>query len=109
MAKFPEHFLFGAATAAYQIEGAVREDGRGPSIWDVFSHTPGKVVNGETGDVACDHYHRYREDVALMKELGIHSYRFSIAWPRLFPQGTGALNEKGLDFYQRLVEELLRA
>ncbi|CAM3924808.1 GH1 family beta-glucosidase [Alicyclobacillus pomorum] len=108
MAKFPEHFLFGAATAAYQVEGAAGEDGRGPSIWDVFSHTPGKVVNGETGDVACDHYHRHREDVALMKELGIHSYRFSIAWPRLFPHGTGALNEKGLDFYQRLVEELLK-
>jgi beta-glucosidase len=108
MAQFPKDFLFGAATSAYQIEGAVQEDGRGPSIWDVFSHTPGKVAAGDTGDVACDHYHRYREDIALMREMGLDSYRFSISWPRLFPNGGGKLNQPGLDFYQRLVEELLR-
>lgn len=105
--KFPQGFKWGVATASYQIEGAVGEDGRGESIWDRFSRTPGKVLNGHTGDVACDHYHRYREDVALMKELGVDSYRFSIAWPRIFPQGKGTLNVRGLDFYKRLVEELL--
>ena len=106
--KFPDNFVWGVATASYQIEGAVNEDGRGESIWDRFSHTPGKVLNGDTGDVACDHYHRYKEDVALIKELGVDSYRFSLAWPRIFPQGTGEYNPKGMDFYKRLVDELLK-
>ncbi|MCL6626342.1 MAG: family 1 glycosylhydrolase, partial [Alicyclobacillus shizuokensis] len=105
---FPPGFLFGTATASYQIEGAVHEDGRGESIWDRFSHTPGKVYQGHTGDVACDHYHRYQEDVALMKELGIPAYRFSIAWPRISPE-QGVKNESGLDFYRRLVEALQAA
>ena len=109
MARFPDNFLWGAATAAYQIEGAVHEDGRGPSIWDTFSHTPGKVHNGDTGDVACDHYHRWQEDVALMKRLGLQAYRFSIAWPRILPEGTGAINPRGLDFYDKLVDALLAA
>lgn len=104
---FPADFLWGTATASYQVEGAVAEDGRGPSVWDTFSHTPGKVVNNATGDVADDHYHRYKEDVQLMKALGVKSYRFSIAWPRVFPQGSGSPNPKGLDFYSRLVDELL--
>lgn len=104
---FPLDFAWGAATAAYQIEGAANEDGRGPSIWDTFSHTPGLTANGDTGDVACDHYHRYKEDVALMKSLGFNSYRFSISWPRILPEGTGKVNEAGLDFYSRLVDELL--
>ncbi|MBX6353741.1 MAG: beta-glucosidase [Thermoflavifilum sp.] len=107
--RIPEDFVLGAATAAYQIEGAVAEDGRGESIWDRFSHTPGKTVRGETGDIACDHYHRWQEDVRLMRELGIQSYRFSIAWPRVLPNGHGTVNEKGLDFYRRLVEALLAA
>src|SRR5262245_23817130 len=107
VAPFPKGFLWGVATASYQVEGAVEEDGRGPSIWDTFSHTPGKVVNDATGDVSTDHYHRYKEDVQLMKALGVKTYRFSIAWPRVFPQGTGAANPKGLDFYNRLVDELL--
>jgi beta-glucosidase len=94
------------ATAAYQIEGAAREDGRGESIWDRFSHTPGKVANGDTGDVACDHYHRWREDLDLMRELGVEAYRFSIAWPRLIPDGSGAVNSAGLAFYRRLAEGL---
>lgn len=105
--EFPKGFLWGSATASYQVEGAVNEDGRGPSIWDTFSHTPGKVVNNATGDVADDHYHRYKEDVQLMKSLGVKSYRFSLAWPRVFPKGSGAPNPKGLDFYNRLVDELL--
>lgn len=105
--EFPKGFTWGSATASYQVEGAVKEDGRGPSIWDTFSHTPGKVVNNATGDVADDHYHRYKEDVQLMKTLGVKAYRFSIAWPRVFPQGAGAPNPKGLDFYNRLVDELL--
>src|SRR5258708_3101717 len=96
--EFPQGFLWGSATASYQVEGAVNEDGRGPTIWDTFSHTPGNVVNNATGDVADDHYHRYKEDVQLMKSLGVKSYRFSIAWPRVFPQGAGAPNSKGLDF-----------
>lgn len=104
---FPDGFLWGTATASYQVEGAVAEDGRGPSIWDTFSRTPGKVVNNATGDVADDHYHRYKEDVQLMKALGVKTYRFSIAWPRVFPQGAGQPNPKGLDFYNRLVDELL--
>jgi len=107
--SFPKGFLWGSATAAYQVEGAVNEDGRGPSIWDTFSHLPGKVKNGDTGDVANDHYHRYKEDVQLMKALGLQTYRFSVAWPRVFPQGTGTPNPKGLDFYNRLIDELLAA
>jgi beta-glucosidase len=107
MSGFPEGFVWGAATAAYQIEGATDVDGRGPSIWDRFTHTPGRVSNGETGDVACDHYHRYREDVALMAQLGLDAYRFSVSWPRILPGGTGRVNEAGLDFYDRLVDELL--
>ncbi len=104
---FPPDFLWGAATSAYQIEGAVNEDGRGPSIWDRFVHLKGKIVDQSTADVANDHYHRYKEDVQLIKELGAKAYRFSIAWPRVFPEGTGAPNPKGLDFYQRLLDELL--
>ena len=106
---FPKGFVWGCATASYQIEGAWNEDGKGESIWDRFCHTPDHVKDGDTGDVACDHYHRYREDVALMKELGLKGYRFSIAWARVFPQGKGAVNQKGLDFYSRLVDELLAA
>nr|PZN41200.1 MAG: hypothetical protein DIU70_06880 [Bacillota bacterium] len=106
---FPADFLWGAATSAYQIEGAVRADGRGESIWDRFSHTPGKTFQGHTGDVACDHYHRYREDVALMLQLGLRAYRFSIAWPRVFPVGDGAPNPRRVDFYRRLVAELREA
>jgi len=93
--RFPDGFLWGAATAAYQIEGAWDEDGKGPSIWDDFVHTPGNVENGDTGDLACDHYHRYREDVALMRSLGLQAYRFSISWPRLLPEGKGKVNESG--------------
>jgi beta-glucosidase len=106
---FPSDFVFGVSTASYQIEGAVREDGRGESIWDRFSHTPGKTLDGDTGDVACDHYHRFREDVAIMRDLGVDAYRFSIAWPRIVPGGTGTVNQAGLDFYDRLVDELLEA
>jgi beta-glucosidase len=105
--RFPAAFSWGTATASYQVEGAWNEDGKGESIWDRFAHTPGKILNGDTGDVACDQYHRYREDVALMKELGFGSYRFSISWPRIYPTGKGAVNQKGLDYYNRLVDELL--
>ncbi len=105
---FPPEFLWGAATASYQIEGAVHEDGRDESIWDRFCTLPGKVRNGESGAIACDHYHRYREDVALMRDLGLTAYRFSIAWPRILPNGRRVVNQKGLDFYDRLVDELLR-
>ncbi|HWG25371.1 GH1 family beta-glucosidase [Actinospica sp.] len=105
--QFPAGFRWGVSTAAYQIEGAVHEDGRGPSIWDTFAHTEGRVKNGDTGDVACDHYHRWPEDVALMAELGIDTYRFSIAWPRIRPTGSGPANVAGLDFYDRLVDGLL--
>ncbi|MFC1959225.1 GH1 family beta-glucosidase [Chloroflexota bacterium] len=104
---FPEGFVWGAAAASYQLEGAAQADGKGLSVWDQFSHTPGKVYNGNTGDVACDHYHRYKEDVGLMKEIGLHAYRLSISWPRVIPAGTGAVNEAGLDFYDRLIDELL--
>ena len=107
MRRFPDDFLWGTATAAYQIEGAHDADGKGPSIWDTFSHVPGKIENGEVGDVACDHYHRYRADVALMAELGLNAYRFSISWPRVIPSGDGAPNPAGLDFYSRLVDALL--
>jgi beta-glucosidase len=104
---FPEDFLWGSATSSFQIEGAAFEDGRGVSIWDTFCRTPGKVANGDTGDIACDHYHRYQQDVDLMAGLGFDMYRFSIAWPRILPQGTGQVNEAGLDFYDRLVDALL--
>lgn len=109
LSGLPAGFTWGVATAAYQIEGAVAEDGRAPSIWDTFSHTPGKVAGGDTGDVACDHYHRWPEDLALMKRLGVDSYRLSIAWPRVHPQGDGPVNEAGLAFYDRLVDALLEA
>jgi len=105
--KFPADFLWGVATSAYQIEGAVAEDGRGASIWDTFSHTPGKTVHGDTGDVACEHYHRYAQDIDLIAGLGLGGYRFSISWPRCQPQGKGAWNAKGLAFYDRLVDTLL--
>ena len=104
---FPDNFLWGAATSAYQVEGAVNEDGRGPSIWDRFAHAPGTIADHSNADVANDHYHLYREDVQLMRALGTRAYRFSIAWPRVFPDGVGAPNPKGLDFYNRLVDELL--
>jgi beta-glucosidase len=107
--RFPDSFLWGAATAAYQIEGAPLADGAGPSIWHRFSHTPGRTLNGDTGDVACDHYHRYQEDVALMKDLGLGAYRFSISWSRILPEGTGRVNQAGLDFYRRLVDALREA
>ena len=100
---FPSDFVWGAATAAYQIEGAWDKDGKGESIWDRFSHTPGNVSNGDTGDVACDHYHRWREDIALMRELGLSAYRFSMSWPRLLPEGWGRVNAPGIDFYGRLL------
>jgi beta-glucosidase len=104
---FPPGFLWGAATASYQIEGAVAEDGRAPSVWDTFSHTPGKVAGGDTGDVACDFYHRYEEDLELIAGLGLGAFRFSIAWPRVQPDGRGAVNQAGLDFYRALVDGLL--
>lgn len=107
-ALFPADFWWGAATAAYQIEGAAREGGRTPSVWDTFSHTAGRTKNGDTGDVACDHYHRFEEDVKLMAELGIKHYRFGISWTRIIPQGRGAVNEQGVDFYRRLTDCLLR-
>ena len=105
---FPQGFLWGCATAAYQVEGGATEDGRGASIWDTFSHLPGKVHNGDTGDVADDSYHLWREDVGLLKKLGVSGYRFSIAWPRVFPTGKAPANPKGLEFYDRLVDELLK-
>jgi beta-glucosidase len=107
--KFPAGFTWGAATASYQIEGAWNEDGKGESCWDRFTHTPGKILNGDTGDVACDHYHRWKEDIALMKQLGLQAYRFSISWARILPQGRGAVNKAGIDFYSRLVDGLLEA
>jgi len=105
---FPNGFIWGVATSAYQIEGAWNEDGKGPSIWDTFTHTPGKIVNNEIADVSVDHYHRYKEDVGLMKELGLDAYRFSVAWSRIIPDGTGPINPAGLDFYDNLVDELLK-
>jgi len=107
MPAFPESFLWGASTSSYQIEGAAAEDGRAPSIWDTFCRLKGRVNNGDSGDVACDHYHRMPEDVRLMKDLGLAAYRFSIAWPRLLPRGRGAVNQPGLDFYDRLIDALL--
>jgi beta-glucosidase len=107
--SFHDSFLWGAATASYQIEGAWDADGKGESIWDRFSHTPGKVYNGDTGDIACDHYHRYPDDIAIMQRLGLHAYRFSLSWPRVVPRGRGEVNPAGLDFYDRLVDALLAA
>jgi beta-glucosidase len=107
--SFPDGFIWGASTAAYQVEGAVREDGRGPSIWDVFSHLPGNVSGEDTGDAACDHYHRWPADVALMRELGLSAYRLSVAWPRIQPEGRGKPNAKGLEFYDRLLDGVLAA
>ena len=107
--RFPAGFLWGTATSAYQIDGAVHEGGRGRSIWDTFAHTPGRTVRGDTGDIACDHFHRWPEDVALMRELGLNAYRFSVSWPRLQPGGTGPLNQRGLDFYRALLEGLREA
>ena len=109
LAALPPDFLWGTATSAYQIEGAVAEDGRAPSIWDTFAHTPGKIAGNDHGDVACDHYHRWREDIALMRQLGADAYRLSIAWPRVLPGGDGPVNAKGLDFYDELVDGLLAA
>jgi beta-glucosidase len=106
---FPQGFLWGSATAAYQVEGAANEDGRGPSIWDTFSHTPGKTANGDTGDVADDVYHLYREDIQRMKDMGLKCYRFSVSWSRVIPDGTGAVNQKGLDYYDRVVDALMKA
>lgn len=105
---FPKDFIWGTATAAYQIEGAYKEDGRGESIWDRFSHIPGNVFKGHTGDVACDHYNRVEEDVKLLKEIGVKSYRFSISWPRIFPEGRGEVNQSGLEFYKKLIYLLLQ-
>ena len=104
--RFPEGFLWGASTAAYQVEGAANIDGRGPSVWDTFSHAPGNIRGGDTGDVACDAYHRYSQDVALMASLGLNAYRFSISWPRVQPGGRGGANQKGLDYYRALLDEL---
>lgn len=105
--NIPSDFVWGAATASYQIEGAWDKDGKGENIWDRFSHTPGKVENGDTGDIACDHYHRWKGDVGLLKKIGIQAYRFSISWGRIFPEGRGTANTAGIDFYNRLVDELL--
>jgi beta-glucosidase len=106
---FPDGFHWGTATASYQIEGAAREDGKGESIWDRFAHTEGNISSGDTGDVACDSYHRHAEDIALMREMNLNSYRFSIAWPRILPEGDGSVNAKGVDYYRRLVDDLLAA
>jgi beta-glucosidase len=107
--RLPRDFVWGVSTSSYQIEGAVHADGRGPSVWDEFCRQPGRIANGDTGDVACDHYHRFAEDIALMRRLGVGAYRFSIAWPRLLPQGSGPANEAGLAFYDRLIDGLLEA
>ncbi|MFX1530970.1 MAG: GH1 family beta-glucosidase [Promethearchaeota archaeon] len=106
--SFPDGFLWGTATASYQIEGAWNEDGKGESIWDMVSHKPGIIRNGDTGDIACDHYHRYKEDIQIMKQLNLNAYRFSISWPRIFPSGRGEINEKGVAFYDNLINELLK-
>jgi beta-glucosidase len=108
-AKALSRFTWGVSTSNYQIEGAANEDGRGLSIWDTYSRLPGKIKNSDTGDVACDHYHRYREDVALMQEFGVEAYRFSVAWPRIMPEGRGAINEAGLAFYDRLIDAVIAA
>ena len=108
--RFPPTFLWGAATSAYQIEGGWNEEGKGESIWDRFSHTPGHIHNADTGNIACDHYHRYTEDIDLMRQLGLKAYRFSISWPRVIPAGRGRINPAGLDFYDRvkLTDKILR-
>src|SRR6266480_4705934 len=108
-ARFPEGFCWGVATSAFQIEGAVKEDGRGASIWDTYTRTSRKIKNGDNADVANDHYHRYKDDVRLMQDMGVKAYRFSIAWPRIFPNGIGQPNAKGLNFYRRPVDALLEA
>jgi beta-glucosidase len=105
--KFPSHFLWGTATSSFQIEGAAKEDGKGESIWDRYSHTPGRVLNDDNGDVACDHYHLWEEDLRLVKQSGSNTYRFSLSWPRIMPEGTGRVNQKGLDFYSRIIDRLL--
>ena len=105
--QFPKDFLWGTATSSFQIEGAWNEDGKGESIWDRYCHTPGRVLHNDNGDVACDHYHRWEEDLRLVRDLGANTYRFSISWPRILPEGTGPVNQKGLDFYSRLVDRLL--
>ena len=107
MPRFPDGFLWGTATSSYQIEGSPDADGKGPSIWDTFSHLPGKIATGETGDVACDHYRRADSDLDLLTEVGCNAYRFSISWPRILPEGTGQVESRGLDFYDRLVDGLL--
>src|ERR1700690_2174162 len=107
--RFPDGFLWGVATAAYQIEGAPDVDGKGPSIWDTFSHTPGKTFHGDTGDVACDSYHRYPDDIEMLKRLGVGAYRFSLSWPRIQADGRGVANSKGLDYYNRVIDALLEA
>lgn len=107
MMRFPSNFVWGAAAASYQVEGAYAEDGRGLSVWDAFAHRPGQIYNGDTGDVACDHYHHYKEDVALMRQIGLQAYRLSLSWSRILPEGVGMLNEAGLAFYDRLIDELL--
>ena len=104
---FPKNFLWGSASAAYQVEGAWNADGKGPSVWDLFTKIPGKTYKGSNGDIAVDHYHLYKVDVALMAEIGLKAYRFSVSWPRIYPRGKGELNEAGLDFYDRLINELL--
>src|SRR4030042_4605901 len=108
MLQFPKNFIWGAATAAYQIEGGVAEDGRGASIWDTYSHIHGNTANNENGDIACDHYHRYKDDIKIMKEMGLKGYRFSISWSRIFSEGKGQINQKGIDFYNKLIDELLK-
>ena len=107
--QFPKNFLWGSATAAYQVEGAWQADGKGPSIWDTYAHTVGKIRGAATGDIACDSYNRYKEDVALAKQLNLNSYRFSISWPRIQAAGAGPANQKGLDYYKRLLDELHKA
>jgi beta-glucosidase len=107
--SFPQGFVWGAGASSFQIEGAAREDGRGTSVWDEFCRQPGKIWSNHSGEVACDHYHRYEEDVSLMKQIGLHAYRLSLSWPRIIPAGTGAVNSKGLAFYDGLVDSLLAA
>src|SRR5687767_12928678 len=107
--SFPQNFVWGAAAASYQIEGAAHLDGKGPSVWDMLCRKQGAILNGDTGDVACDHYHRYAEDVALMRQIGLQAYRLSISWPRVLPTGTGSVNSAGLAFYDRLIDALLAA
>src|SRR5512145_196585 len=109
MSFFPENFVWGAAAASYQIEGAAYEDGKGLSVWDTFCHQPGAIWNNHNGDMACDHYHRWREDVDVMKSIGLRAYRLSLSWARIFPQGIGQINEKGIAFYDALIDALLEA